>query len=69
MKEIAKFLCGWEACHGVFHAYFWFTGVEFMVAGIHFTDRANALTAVADLAISAALGWYAWRRPARPPRP
>lgn len=62
VKEIAKFFCGWEACHGAFHAYFWATGTEFTVLGMHFTTSTNAVAALVDVVLATALGVYAWRR-------
>ncbi|TXI24878.1 MAG: hypothetical protein E6Q67_01960 [Roseateles sp.] len=65
MKEIAKFFCGWESCHGALHTYFWLTGMEFTAFGIRFTPGVNALAAACDIVIAVALGVYAWRRPAK----
>jgi hypothetical protein len=62
VKELAKFFCGWEACHGAFHAYFWAAGIEFTALGMHFTTGRNAVTALVDIVIAVALGIYAWRR-------
>lgn len=33
-KEIAKFFCGFEAFHAIFHAYLWFSGTEFSAFGV-----------------------------------
>lgn len=64
MKELAKFLCGWESFHGVMHAYLYATGTEFTAFGLQLSPGLNAAGALVGAAISMALGIYGWRRPA-----
>lgn len=61
-KEIAKFFCGFEAFHAVFHAYLWLSGTTFTAFGITAT-RGWSLTGIAvNGLIALVLGLYAWRQ-------
>lgn len=63
-KEIAKFACGAEAAHAAFHAVLLFTGTPLTVLGITANPAWNVSGFLINGVISAALGVYAWRRPA-----
>lgn len=60
-KEIAKFFCGFEAFHTVFHAYLWLSGTTFTALGITATPAHNILAVILNGAIALVLGLYAWR--------
>lgn len=59
-KEIAKFFCGFEAFHTVFHAYLWLSGTAFTAFGITATPTHNATAAVFNGGIALVLGIYGW---------
>ena len=59
-KEIAKFFCGFEAFHTLFHAYLWFSGTTLMVLGITATPTLNMAGVIVNGALSMILGIYAW---------
>mgnify|MGYP000651521494 CR=1 FL=1 len=61
LREVAKFVCGFEAFHTVFHGYLWLTGTTMTVLGITLTPSMNMLGAILNGAISVILGIYAWR--------
>lgn len=63
-REIAKFLCGFETFHALFHSYLFFTGTPFSQFGIVATPTINLSATVLNLVIALALGLYAWKRPA-----
>lgn len=58
--ESAKFFCGFEAFHTVFHAYLWLSGTVFIAFGVTATPTLNMTGTVVHGAISLALGFYAW---------
>lgn len=60
-KEVAKFLCGFEAFHTVFHAYLWLSGTTFTAFGITATPAWNLTGVVVNGTITLVLGFYAWR--------
>jgi hypothetical protein len=60
-KEIAKFLCGFEAFHVLLHAYLWASGTTLTVFGIVATPTLNIVSAVVNAVIALTLGIYAWR--------
>jgi hypothetical protein len=60
-KEIAKFFCGFEAFHSVFHAYLWLSGTAFAAFGVTATPTWNIMGATLNGGIALALGIYAWR--------
>lgn len=62
-REIAKFMCGFESFHALFHSYLFFTGTPFSLLGIVATPTINLSATVLSLVIAAALGLYAWKRP------
>ena len=64
-KEIAKFFCGFEAFHTVFHAYLWLSGTTFTAFGITTTPTWNMAGIVLNGAIALVLGLYAWRSSSR----
>lgn len=61
LREVAKFVCGFEAFHTVFHGYLWLTGTTMTVLGITLTPSMNMLGAILNGAISVIIGIYAWR--------
>lgn len=61
MKEAAKFLCGWEAFHAAFHAYFLVSDTHLTVLGITLTPTLNLVALVTAGVLSIALGIYGWR--------
>jgi len=60
-KEIAKFFCGFEAFHTLFHAYLWFSGTEFAAFGITATPTWNAAGVILNGVIAVLLGLYGWK--------
>lgn len=60
-KEIAKFFCGFEAFHTLFHAYLWLSGTTLTALGITATPTWNIMGVLFNGAISVVLGIYAWR--------
>lgn len=64
-KEIAKFFCGFEAFHTIFHSYLWLSGTTFTAFSIAATPGCNAAGVLLNGAIAAVLGFYAWR-PGKP---
>lgn len=61
-KEFAKFLCGGEAFHAIFHVYLLLSGTELTVLGITTTPSSNIVSVAINAGISLALGLYAWRQ-------
>ena len=59
-KEIAKFFCGFEGFHTVFHAYLWLSGTTFTAFGITATSTWNIAGVVIHGGIALALGFYGW---------
>ena len=59
-KEIAKFFCGFEAFHAIFHAYLWFSGTEFTAFGVTATTAWNIVGVVLNGTIAVVLGFYGW---------
>lgn len=62
-KEVAKFFCGFEAFHALFHAYLWTSATAFTALGFTTTPAWNAMGTFLHLAIAVALGVYGWRFP------
>ena len=62
-REVAKFLCGFEAFHTLLHGYLWLSGTAFTAFGITATRRWNLAGIVLNGAIAPALGRYGWRAP------
>lgn len=60
-KEIAKFVCGFEAFHASVHAYFWCSGTTLRVLGVDESPTWHKRAAVGNALVSIALGLYAWR--------
>lgn len=60
LKEMAKFACGWEAFHAVFHAYFWVSGFSLTLFGFTATPTVSLFAAALAAVNSALLGLYAW---------
>lgn len=60
-QEIAKFFCGFEAFHAIFHAYLWLSGTPFTAFGITATPVSNAAGTVLNGVIAVALGVYGWQ--------
>ncbi len=61
MREFAKFLCGFETYHALFHAYLFITGAPFSHFGIVSTPMISLGAACMNLAFAIGLGAYAWR--------
>lgn len=61
-KEVAKFFCGFEAFHTLFHAYLWLSGTAFTEFGITATHTWNVAGVAVNGAIALILGVYGWRR-------
>ena len=62
-KEVAKFFCGFESFHTLFHAYLWLSGTSFTAFGITATSRWNAMGVILNGVIAVVLGLYGWKRP------
>ncbi len=60
-REVAKFFCGFETFHTVFHGYLWLSGTTFTAFGITATPAWNAAGVIINGAIAVVLGLYAWR--------
>lgn len=61
LKEIAKFFCGFEAFHAVFHAYLWLSGTTFTAFGITAAPTHNIVGVILNAIIALVLGLYGWR--------
>ncbi|AWT14834.1 hypothetical protein DM611_11400 [Stenotrophomonas maltophilia] len=61
-KEIAKFFCGFETFHTLFHAYLWLSGTTFAAFGITTTPAWNAAGTILNSAIAVILGVYGWKQ-------
>jgi hypothetical protein len=61
-REIAKFFCGFETFHALFHAYLWFSGTTFIAFGITATPNWSIAGVVVNAGLAVALGIYGWRR-------
>lgn len=59
-KEIAKFACGAEAAHAVFHAVLLLSGTPLTVLGITVSPAWNVVGILVNGLVSAILGVYAW---------
>lgn len=59
-KEAAKFLAGFAANQALTHAAFAFTGVQFAMLGIQYTQGLNAVAAVVWAVALALLAYYGW---------
>lgn len=64
-KEIAKFACGAEAAHALFHAVLLISGTPLTVFGITAIPAWNLAAVVINGVISGVLGIYAWRSGSR----
>lgn len=60
-KEIAKFACGFEAFHALFHAYVLLAKIPFRLMGIELTPQLSLLGIVINGAAAIGLGVFAWR--------
>ncbi|MCK6458063.1 MAG: hypothetical protein L6Q92_16235 [Phycisphaerae bacterium] len=60
-KEVAKFVCGFEAFHAISHASIWLSGTTLAVFGMTIPANWNALGTVLNGAIAILLGVYAWK--------
>ncbi|GMU25023.1 MAG: hypothetical protein AMXMBFR13_50940 [Phycisphaerae bacterium] len=59
-REVAKFFCGFEVFHTLFHGYLWLSGTTFTAFGITATHTWNVASVVVHGAIAVVLGFYAW---------
>lgn len=59
-KEIAKFLCGFEAFHALFHGYLWLSGTTLTVFSVTATPSMNLSAFGLNGLIMIVLGAYAW---------
>lgn len=59
-KEFAKFLCGFEAFHTVFHGYLWISGATFTAFGITATPTWSVVGVIVNGGIALILGLYGW---------
>lgn len=60
-KEIAKFACGFEAFHALFHVYVLFAKIPFRLMGIELTPQLSLLGILINGAAAISLGIFAWR--------
>lgn len=60
-KEVAKFFCGFETFHALFHAYLWMSGTAFTAFGIAATPAWNMAGTIFNGGIAVVLGLYGWR--------
>lgn len=58
-EEVAKFFCGFEVFHGVFHAYLWLSGTTFTAFGVTATRTWNLVGAVVN-GLIALVPWSLW---------
>jgi hypothetical protein len=63
LREIAKFACGFESFHALFHGYLWTSKTTITVVGLTLSPALNAAATIISGAIAVGLGAYAWRRP------
>lgn len=61
-KEIAKFLCGFEAFPALFHASLWISGSTFVAFGFSTTPGLNVFSLLLSGVIALWLDWFGWRR-------
>lgn len=61
-REVAKFFCGFEAFHTLFHAYLWLSGTRLTVFGMTATPTWNMAGVIVNGGIAIALGIYGWRQ-------
>ena len=66
-REIAKFACGFEAFHVLFHAFMWLSGTTLLVLGITLTPTLNIASLVVNAVFAIFLYAYAWGLPKRQP--
>lgn len=59
-KEIAKFVCGWEAFHALLHVFLLMSGDTLTVFGITTTPTLDIVGVIICGSISLILGLYAW---------
>lgn len=59
-KEVAKFLCGFEAYHALLHAFLWYSGTTLSAFGVKEGPKWHRAAAIGNAVASLALGWYAW---------
>ncbi len=64
-REIAKFLCGFEAFHGLL----WFSGTNMTSFDVTARPTWHAVSSCITGLVAAALGVYAWRAPRPGGRP
>lgn len=64
-KEIAKFACGFETFHALFHAYLLLSRTPFRLLGIEATPTLNVVGLVLNMVVAIALGVFAWRGTSR----
>jgi hypothetical protein len=60
-KEVAKFFCGFEAFHTLFHAYLWMSDTAFTAFGVTATPTRNVAGTILNGGIALVLGLYRWR--------
>ncbi|MBK6587782.1 MAG: hypothetical protein IPG22_05630 [Acidobacteria bacterium] len=59
-KEIAKFFCGFEAFHALFHATLLLSGTTITVFGIPLAPTWNIVPLTVNVLLTIALANYAW---------
>lgn len=59
-REVAKFFCGFEAFHAIFHGHLWLSGTAFTAFGLAATHAWNVTGVVVHGGITFVLGLYAW---------
>lgn len=60
-KEIAKFLCGFEAFHALLHAYLWASAIKLTIGGMELAPSVNAIGFALNAIFALLLGVWAWR--------
>jgi len=61
LKEVAKFLCGFETFHAILHLYLACTGSVLTIFGFSLTTPINSVSAVINTAVAIFLAIYAWK--------
>lgn len=61
-KEIAKFFCGFEAFHALFHSYLFLSGTTITIFGLTVTSNWNIFSLIFNGILAVILGFYGWKQ-------
>lgn len=59
-REMAKFFCGFETFHALFHGYLLATNTTFIFLSFEISAPLNAVAAIVSATIATCLCLYAW---------